>query len=224
MKYYLYCHRRKDDNSIFYIGKGSGKRAWTRQGRNIYWKRVAEKAGFEVEILYHDLQEEEAFILEKDFIRNLKEFGCKLSNITDGGEGASGVKMSEETKLKLSKARTGIKLPLSAKEKLSKARTGIPLSQSHNLSISTSTKNRTLSPETRQKISESLLKNKNKKQGRKTKDHSSYVFYHATGCIFVGTRKEFSEATDISRNQICKLFGEAPRKAVHGWSLQPFDI
>ena len=65
MKYYLYCHRRKDDNSIFYIGKGSGKRAWTRQGRNIYWKRVAEKAGFEVEILYHDLQEEEAFILEK---------------------------------------------------------------------------------------------------------------------------------------------------------------
>ncbi len=207
MKYYLYCHRRKDDNSIFYIGKGSGKRAWTRQGRNIYWKRVAEKAGFEVEILYHALQEEEAFILEKDFIRNLKEFGCKLSNITDGGDGASGVKMSEETKLKLSKARTGI-----------------PLSQSHNLSISTSTKNRTLSPETRQKISESLLKNKNKKQGRKTKDHSSYVFYHATGCIFVGTRKEFSEATDISRNQICKLFGEAPRKAVHGWSLQPFDI
>ena len=49
--FYVYSHSKESDGSVFYIGKGTGSRAWDFKKRNEYWKRVAAKYGVIVNIL-----------------------------------------------------------------------------------------------------------------------------------------------------------------------------
>lgn len=60
-------------------------------------------------ILNNNLTEKEAFDLEKKYISIIGriENGGSLTNLSDGGEGQSGFKFSDETKSKMSKDRTG---------------------------------------------------------------------------------------------------------------------
>ena len=67
MDYYVYLHRRASDNTVFYVGKGSGRRAWSRK-RTIHWKRVVAKHGLIVEIYQSGLQEWYAYELEEEMI------------------------------------------------------------------------------------------------------------------------------------------------------------
>lgn len=101
-RYYVYLHRKKTDGTIFYVGKGSGFRAWTKAGRNPHWNNVANKYGFAVEILFDCLLEEEAHLVEIDVIKELRYFGYNLVNMSDGGEGYSGYKWTDVDKLKVS--------------------------------------------------------------------------------------------------------------------------
>ena len=39
-KFYVYAHIRKDNNQIFYIGKGYGRRVFKKENRNAYWKNI----------------------------------------------------------------------------------------------------------------------------------------------------------------------------------------
>ena len=91
MEYYIYLHRKKSDNSIFYVGKGSGVRAWDLIKRNSLWQKVANKYGVVVEIYKKGLQEWYAYEIEKDLILQYGKIANKtgvLANITDGGDGA----------------------------------------------------------------------------------------------------------------------------------------
>jgi hypothetical protein len=82
---YVYGHYKADTGELFYIGKGTGKRAWVLDGRNPYWNNVVNKHGVEIKILYNDLTEEEAFNKEKELIQ---EIGLdNLTNILEGGQG-----------------------------------------------------------------------------------------------------------------------------------------
>ena len=94
---------------LFYIGKGSSElRAYYMQGRNNYWHKVVNKYGKpEVQILAHWDTEEEAFSHEKLLISCFRDLGHTLTNLTDGGDGTSGYKQTQEHKDKLSLARTG---------------------------------------------------------------------------------------------------------------------
>jgi hypothetical protein len=92
----VYQHRRKDTNDVFYIGIGKDrKRAFTRKGRNIHWKRVVDKVGYEVDVLFEGLSWEEACEVEAgmiyDYGRRDLGLGC-LVNQTNGGEGTLGLK------------------------------------------------------------------------------------------------------------------------------------
>jgi len=81
--YYVYAHRDLSRN-IFYIGKGTGRRAWSKD-RDIVWKRyVNERLGgqYEVEILTNNLSEPEAESLECELIN---EHGHNLVNWTNPG-------------------------------------------------------------------------------------------------------------------------------------------
>jgi len=106
--FYVYIHRRKDNNSIFYVGKGRADRFKTRSGRNKHWRGIVEKYGFVPEIVTDELTEDGAFQHEQFLIASLRVFGSKLANHSDGGGwGCTGYKHSPESLQKMSAAKTG---------------------------------------------------------------------------------------------------------------------
>ena len=99
--YLVYQHRKADTNEIFYVGKGRKRRAKQVYGRNPYWHNVVNKHGFVVEIIKDNIDEEFALLIEKEAIDVYKRRGIKLVNLTNGGEGSSGYKHTEEHKGKM---------------------------------------------------------------------------------------------------------------------------
>lgn len=100
--FYTYAHY-KSDNSVFYIGKGRGRRAWSKTNRNPHWRHIVEKHGaHKVEILAYWPTEQEAFEHEKFLIWCFRDMGYSMANITDGGEGPMGYRHTDATKAQLS--------------------------------------------------------------------------------------------------------------------------
>lgn len=152
-RFYVYEHTRNDTGAVFYVGKGSERRAWVRQGRNNWWRRIADKSGYQVRIVVPGIEEELAHMAEMERIDQLRRIGVQLCNLTDGGEGMSGYKAppevierrsakqrgqkrlsvseklrgrakTEEHRKKLAEARRGKKASQAAREAMSRARKG----------------------------------------------------------------------------------------------------
>lgn len=103
--FYVYQHIRPDTGAVFYVGKGRNGRAYNFFNRGRYWNNVVKKCGKPiVSFLAKDLEEELAFFAEQECIDALRMRGVRLCNITNGGEGTSGLKQSEETKRKIGKS------------------------------------------------------------------------------------------------------------------------
>jgi hypothetical protein len=101
MNYYIYIHKRKTDNLIFYVGKGKGNRAYSTTGRNPHWNNVVAKHGYTVEIVKEFVLEQDAYNAEIDLIA---EIGLEnLTNLASGGGVNSGFKWSKESRERLSK-------------------------------------------------------------------------------------------------------------------------
>lgn len=73
LKYCVYIHRRKTDNSIFYIGSGREYRAQSPSGRTSIWKNEADTHGFIVEILESDLSKAESLERELHYYDSFKD-------------------------------------------------------------------------------------------------------------------------------------------------------
>jgi len=100
--FYVYEHIRLDTNQVFYVGKGKHDRYKCKTRRNKYWHRVVAKAGgFKAVKLIENLDEELSLLAEQERINQLKRLGVKLCNITEGGEGCTGLKHTEEAKRKI---------------------------------------------------------------------------------------------------------------------------
>jgi predicted XRE-type DNA-binding protein len=105
------------DYEPFYIGKGKGNRWKEISGRNNHFKRIINKiikVGLEPIVikLKESLNEKQSFILENKIISLIGRKKLKngpLINFTDGGEGPSGYKHTEEIKKKLRKDFLDIK-------------------------------------------------------------------------------------------------------------------
>lgn len=83
---YAFC---REDNTFYYIGKGSKKRALSKRKQGI--KPPCDKS--RILILHSDLDEETAFKYERLLIQfyGRKDIGTGiLRNMTDGGEGVAG--------------------------------------------------------------------------------------------------------------------------------------
>lgn len=105
-QFYAYVHARLDC-SIFYVGKGHGERFRDFTSRNLHHQNIVRKHGKD-NILIGRLDcssEQVAFDLEKGLIKCLRRAGVRLVNLTDGGEGTSGLKHTKEHRKKNSDAQ-----------------------------------------------------------------------------------------------------------------------
>lgn len=141
--YYVYILRHPTTSTVFYVGKGKGRRCnlhiWyaktykkNPKGYNcIHLHRKIRKMlsigiSPSVEKIYERLSEEESLIKEKELI---KFYGREnLCNLTDGGEGISGFKHSAETKRKITKSLIGREMSEKTRLALAKANLGRKMS------------------------------------------------------------------------------------------------
>ncbi len=158
---YVYRHIRLDKQEPFYIGIGgfandnNYSRATSKQ-RNKIWHDITSKTQYEVEILLDDLSTEQAQQKEIELIKLYGRINTGtgiLANLTDGGEGNHGWKVSDETKKKMSQSMTGIKRSREYVEQMIKRNTGRKLSEDAKAKLLQSITGRPVSNETRGKIS-----------------------------------------------------------------------
>ena len=71
--YYVYAHYRRDDDLLFYIGKGKGNRKSTKSSRSKEWKNVVEKHGFYFVVVRDNLSENEALEYERELVATAGE-------------------------------------------------------------------------------------------------------------------------------------------------------
>lgn len=209
--FYVYILRHPGKSEPFYVGKGSNGRIGQHRsealalfgkcGRkclkiNIIHKLWKLGMDYEVDIVVHNLMEEESFEYEKLLI---KIYGRKdnntgiLANLTDGGEGKSGTICLEETRKRMSKAQTGERHSQYGKHrseetrrKLSEAHKGEknhnygrPMSEEQKRKIGEANKGKSMTEDQKRKISETtkgkLISAQTKSrmgEARKGKTHS----------------------------------------------------
>ncbi len=113
----VYAHRKKTDDTVFYVGIGTRKYRATQTSpdrRSAWWRKTANKYGWYVEMIENNVSWEQACELEIfliDMIGRRDKGKGSLVNHTDGGEGVVGRIVTEETKKKISISTIGKKMP-----------------------------------------------------------------------------------------------------------------
>ena len=164
--FYVYEHWRLDRDECFYVGKGRAGRAYAMNERNRHHKAIVAKlsrigSALEVKMVAVGLSEADAFALEVERIVFWREAGVDLTNITDGGEGVAGLKMSDAAKQKMSDKKIGVKRgPHSAEHrlKIGLALRGKKFSPEHIEKLSKARRARVTSSETKEKMSQSMTR------------------------------------------------------------------
>ena len=152
MMFYTYAHY-KPDNSVFYIGKGCGRRAWSIKNRNPHWRNVVAKHSLhKVEVLARWSTEQEAFEHEKFLIACFRDMGYSMANITNGGDGCSGLVHTDAVKQKLSQVHKGKKLSAEQIEMIRKSSTGRKHSDETKAYLKKLNKERVLTENQQQRI------------------------------------------------------------------------
>lgn len=95
MTHYTYMHATKDGR-VFYVGKGSGRRAWAKGKRPAEWRRVVAEGGLVVTTCPWPT-EEDAYSHERLLIACLRDVGAPLINEADGGPGAPGRRLQADS-------------------------------------------------------------------------------------------------------------------------------
>lgn len=116
--FYVYLHIRVDTKEIFYIGKGTGDRAYRKNNRSKWWNNIVNKHDYIVHIVDEKLSEATAFELETFLISEIGRADLNLGpliNMTNGGDGVSGYKFTDEQRKALSDSHKGEKSHLFGK-------------------------------------------------------------------------------------------------------------
>jgi group I intron endonuclease len=111
--WYVYVH---EVNGIcFYVGIGKTEGRWRqRRDRNEYWQRVVAQNGgtFNAHKILLNLTKEEACLKEQRYIELFRLHKAARTNLTDGGEGTVGFRMTAENKARRSAVMRGNKINL----------------------------------------------------------------------------------------------------------------
>lgn len=176
--FYIYEHIRADTNKTFYVGKGSGNRVKSKQGRNAYWQRTVNKAGgYNTRIILRTMDEELAYLAEAERIDQCRKLGARLVNLTDGGEGMTGHKHTEEARRKISEKQRGQIRP-----NVSAALKGVPKSESHKKNLSLSRIGKKASAEARGKMSNTRKGRPSPMEGKKHSEETKKKIAKAMTC------------------------------------------
>lgn len=141
-QFYTYLHC-KPDGTPFYVGKGTGRRSHSfssHAGRSSYHTRIVEKYGKDnIRVFVFPCEsEEQAFADEVHQIAQFRREGFHLVNSTNGGEGASGFKHSEQARAKISVAQVGKSKRPEHRHKISEMLKGRKLTAEHCAKMSAS--------------------------------------------------------------------------------------
>ena len=148
-EFYVYVHIRLDNNTVFYVGKGTGNRAYNlSRGKGTHHDNICKACGCKVVIIKNNLTENQAFKLENKMIKyyvstlgygidieGYKDYDHELPHLTNrdwGGIGGKsgispwnkGKKLSEEYKQNLSESHKGIRHSEESKKKISESLKG----------------------------------------------------------------------------------------------------
>lgn len=212
---YVYRHIRLDKNEPFYIGIGNDinhKRAKSKTGRSLFWKKIVNKTDYKVEILLDDIDRTYACEKEIEFIalygrRNLNN--GTLVNLTDGGEGSNNVIYSEKRKLEYSIAFKGENNPMFGKNHSDETKETLrkkAIGKKHTV-------------ETKMKMSEDRAGVKNSNYGNRNSEtvklkmsqnrkNKIYIYNTENGVIY-DSIKQASESYNISYDMLkLKLYGK----------------
>jgi len=205
----VYQHIRPDTNTVFYVGKGSLRRAHSKHRRNKHWNSVVAKAGgFSTQVVVDGVEEELAFLAEIELIDQQKRLGATLANKTNGGEGPSGFRHTDEAKRKIADAQRGERhwtygkvMTDDFREKMRFARANLIFTDEIRAKISEAGKRRIYSTDTRAKMSKA-------KQGRRHHMANALMFDGK----FFGCAKELAEYTGIKYATIRSRVRNCPEK------------
>jgi hypothetical protein len=217
--YYTYAHYTPE-GQLFYIGKGQRRRAYSTYKRNKHWNSIVKKHGKpDVKILATWDTDAEAFQHEIFLIACFRGMGCKLSNMTDGGEGVVGMPLSEEHKEKIrvsllgNKYTLGYKQSQETKEKISASLLNNKRAVGHKHT-----------PERRQKM-KALLKGNKYAFGNSNRAEYKIVATNAADgnkLEFVGTRALRTAGFTHSAVYCC-LNGSRNRHKGYTWAKEPLE-
>jgi len=219
--FYVYVHRRATDGRVFYVGKGTGNRAWSLR-RNGYWKNIANKHGFTIEIVIQDMREPDAFQLERELIAF---YGREnLANLTDGGEGCSGIIQTEEHKAKVASAHRGMKRSEESRKRMSDAQ---KLAPKRDIS---GDKNPAKRPEVREKMRglRATMNAENNPMSNpeyKAKLMAIMQTPEYRQKVSAGVLRSFENQArrDIASANALRIFSDQTTKAKHSESLKKFN-
>ena len=199
--FYVYIHRRADDGRVFYVGKGTKRRAWQKHKRSKFWQNVATKHGFTVEITRRFKYEHCALVFEEI---TRQAMTCEpLVNLVKCGFGGMSWDKIGRTYTTKNGAPFGFQNPERRYASISKIKNKEPKRLNKNVTIKSTRETKTRSE---------AQSGKNNPRYDPTK----YKFYHKEkGCIEL-SKYEFKVVSGVAKENVRTLVN-GKRKTAFGW-------